>query len=111
LWTVKNLVCWVDQWAETHADELRQPHALTAIPMPNWPWLFVCRRINTLERFNEWSGTDVEDPEKKISIGKEVSSSELRCQLNRKVGSTSTDDLRIRALGSGLTTPSPPYLA
>ncbi|HMH00973.1 MAG TPA: M28 family metallopeptidase [Terriglobales bacterium] len=91
------------EWAETHADELRQHAALYVNTDANGRGYLFAGGSHTLERFMNGVARDVEDPEKKISIWK-------RSQLKRIADATSNEerqetrqrtDLRIRALGSG----------
>jgi len=91
------------EWAETHADELRQHAALYVNTDANGRGYLFAGGSHTLERFMNGVARDVEDPEKKISIWK-------RSQLKRIADTSSTEerqearqrtDLRIRAIGSG----------
>ena len=91
------------EWAETHADELRQHAALYVNTDANGRGYLFAGGSHTLERFMNGVARDVEDPEKKISIWK-------RSQLKRIADASSTEerqearqrtDLRIRAIGSG----------
>src|SRR5436190_3112016 len=91
------------EWAETHADELRQ-HATAYINTDaNGRGYLSAAGSHTLEKFMNGVARDVEDPEKKISIWK-------RTQFKQIADATSTEerqevrqrtDLRIHALGSG----------
>jgi N-acetylated-alpha-linked acidic dipeptidase len=91
------------EWAETHADELRQHAAVYINSDANGRGYLFAGGSHTLEKFMNGVARDVEDPEKKISIWK-------RSQLKRIADATSNEerqetrqrtDLRIRALGSG----------
>src|SRR5205809_1542150 len=91
------------EWAETHADELRQHAAVYINSDANGRGYLFAGGSHTLEKFMNGVARDVEDPEKKISIWK-------RSQLKRIADASSTEerqearqrtDLRIRALGSG----------
>jgi N-acetylated-alpha-linked acidic dipeptidase len=91
------------EWAETHADELRQHAAVYVNTDANGRGYLFAGGSHTLEKFMNGVARDVEDPEKKISIWK-------RSQLKQIADATSTEerqearqrtDLRIGALGSG----------
>ena len=91
------------EWAETHADELRQHAALYINTDANGRGYLSAAGSHTLEKFMNGVARDVEDPEKKISIWK-------RTQFKQIADATSTEerqevrqrtDLRIHALGSG----------
>ncbi|HTE89708.1 MAG TPA: transferrin receptor-like dimerization domain-containing protein, partial [Terriglobales bacterium] len=91
------------EWAETHADELRQHAAVYINSDANGRGYLFAGGSHTLEKFMNGVARDVEDPEKKISIWK-------RSQLKQIADASSTEerqearqrtDLRIRALGSG----------
>ena len=91
------------EWAETHADELRQHAAVYINTDANGRGYLSAAGSHTLEKFMNGVARDVEDPEKKISIWK-------RTQFKQIADATSTEerqevrqrtDLRIHALGSG----------
>src|SRR3989475_151380 len=91
------------EWAETHADELRQHAAIYINTDANGRGYLSAGGSHTLEKFMNGVARDVEDPEKKISIWK-------RSQLKQIADASSTEerqearqrtDLRIRAIGSG----------
>jgi len=91
------------EWAETHADELRQHAAIYINTDANGRGYLSAGGSHTLEKFMNGVARDVEDPEKKISIWK-------RTQFKQIADATSTEerqevrqrtDLRIHALGSG----------
>ena len=91
------------EWAETHADELRQHAAVYINTDANGRGYLSAGGSHTLEKFMNGVARDVEDPEKKISIWK-------RSQFKQIADATSTEerqearqrtDLRIHGLGSG----------
>jgi len=91
------------EWAETHADELRQHAAVYINTDANGRGYLSAAGSHTLEKFVNGVARDVEDPEKKISIWK-------RSQFKQIADATSTEerqearqrtDLRIHGLGSG----------
>ena len=91
------------EWAETHADELRQHATVYINTDANGRGYLSAAGSHTLEKFMNGVARDVEDPEKKISIWK-------RTQFKQIADATSTEerqevrqrtDLRIHALGSG----------
>ncbi len=91
------------EWAETHADELRQHAAAYINTDGNGRGYLSCSGSHTLEKFINGVAKDIEDPEKKISVWK-------RSQLERIAKAESPEDrkearqrgdLRISALGSG----------
>lgn len=91
------------EWAETHADELRQHAAVYINTDANGRGYLFAGGSHTLEKFMNGVARDVEDPEKKISIWKrsqlkqiaDASSAEERQEARQRT------DLRISALGSG----------
>jgi N-acetylated-alpha-linked acidic dipeptidase len=92
------------EWAEDHADELRQHAAVYINSDGNNRGFLEVAGSHTLEKFINAVARDIEDPEAKISIWK-------RMQFSRLAGASSADpaaqeprtrpDLRIGALGSG----------
>ncbi len=91
------------EWAEAHADELRQHAAVYINSDSNGRGYLYMAGSHTLERFINGVARDIEDPEKKNSVWK-------RLQLRRIADAKSTEDrkelrqradLRIGALGSG----------
>jgi len=92
------------EWAEDHADELRQHAAVYINSDGNGRGFLSVGGSHTLEKFINGVARDIEDPEAKISVWK-------RKQLSRLSTSSSADaasqeprtrpDLRIDALGSG----------
>jgi N-acetylated-alpha-linked acidic dipeptidase len=91
------------EWAETHADELKQKAVLYINSDSNGRGYLGVAGSHTLEKFVNGIAKDIEDPEKKITAWK-------RSQLQR-IGNArlpedrqelrSRPDLRIGALGSG----------
>ena len=91
------------EWAEQHADELRQHAAVYINSDSNGRGYLSASGSHTLEKFINGVARDIEDPEKKISVWK-------RSQLARIARAESLEDrqearqradLRIGALGSG----------
>src|SRR5215467_4137197 len=91
------------EWAETHADELREHDAVYINTDSNGRGFLEAGGSHTLEKFINGVAKDIQDPEKKISIWQ-------RARANHIVESKSDDDrkeirqredLRIPALGSG----------
>jgi N-acetylated-alpha-linked acidic dipeptidase len=91
------------EWAETHADELRQHDAVYINTDANGRGFLGVQGSHTLEKFINGVARDIEDPEKKMSVWN-------RLQANSIVNSKTEDerkelrerpDLRIPALGSG----------
>ena len=91
------------EWAEAHADELRQHDAVYINTDANGRGFLEVQGSHTLENFINGVAHDIEDPEKKISVWKRQQahsivaskSEEERKELRDR------DDLRIAALGSG----------
>src|SRR5216684_2672162 len=91
------------EWAETHADELRQHAAVYINTDGNGRGFLEVNGSHTLEKFINGVAKDIQDPEKKISVWQ-------RARAHDIVDSKSDDDrkeirqradLRIPALGSG----------
>jgi len=91
------------EWAETHADELREHDAVYINTDGNGRGFLGMGGSHTLEKFINGIAKDIQDPEKKISVWQ-------RARANDIVGSKSDDDRkeirqradsRIFALGSG----------
>jgi len=90
-------------WAEAHAAELRQHAAVYLNSDSNGRGFLEAGGSHTLERFVDSVAQDVEDPEKKISVGQrararrivEARSDEERRDIRQR------SNLRIAALGSG----------
>jgi N-acetylated-alpha-linked acidic dipeptidase len=91
------------EWAETHADELRQRDAVYINTDANGRGFLEVQGSHSLEKFMNGIATDIEDPEKKISVWKRRQAyaiasshtSEERKEIRERA------DLRIPALGSG----------
>src|SRR6266851_2456311 len=91
------------EWAETHADELRQHAAVYINTDANGRGYLSAGGSHTLEKFINGVAKDIQDPEKKISVWQ-------RSQFKQIADATSTEerqearqrtDLRIHGLGSG----------
>ena len=91
------------EWAETHADELRQHAAVYINSDGNDRGLLSMGGSHTLEQFINGVARDIEDPETKLTVWQ-------RLQLSKIAEAKSADDrkelrqrpdLRINALGSG----------
>ena len=91
------------EWAEAHADELRQHAAVYINTDGNDRGLLAMGGSHTLEQFINGVARDIEDPEAKMSVWQ-------RLQLSKIAQAKSADerkelrqraDLRIDALGSG----------
>lgn len=91
------------EWAETHADELKQKAVIYINSDSNGRGFLGVAGSHTLEKFANSIAKDIEDPEKKITVWK-------RSQLNRIFNARTQEDrnelrqradLRIGALGSG----------
>jgi N-acetylated-alpha-linked acidic dipeptidase len=91
------------EWAETHADELRQHAAVYINSDGNDRGLLNMGGSHTLEQFINGVARDIEDPETKLTVWQ-------RAQLSKISEAKSADDrkelrqradLRINALGSG----------
>jgi len=90
------------EWAEYHADELRQHAAIYINTDGNGRGFLEVEGSHSLEKFVNNVAHDITDPEKNISVWK-------RAQANRLVNGRTEDkkeartrpDLRIGALGSG----------
>jgi N-acetylated-alpha-linked acidic dipeptidase len=90
------------EWAETHAEELKQ-HAVAYINSDgNGRGFFRASGSHTLENFTNSVMKDIEDPETKMSVWKRVRLADIgRAAGERKTAIKSRPDLRISALGSG----------
>jgi len=91
------------EWAETHADELRQHAAVYINTDGNDRGIFTMGGSHSLEQFINGVARDIEDPETKMTVWQ-------RAQLGAIAAAKSADDkkelrqrtdLRIAALGSG----------
>jgi N-acetylated-alpha-linked acidic dipeptidase len=91
------------EWAEAHADELRQHDAVYINTDANGRGFLQVQGSHSLENFINSVAKDIEDPEKQISVWKRLQaysltttqSAEERKELRERA------DLRIPALGSG----------
>jgi N-acetylated-alpha-linked acidic dipeptidase len=90
------------EWAETHADELKQ-HAVAYINSDgNGRGFFRAEGSHTLENFVNSVMKDIDDPETKMTAWKRVRLADLsRATADRRADLKSRPDLRIGALGSG----------
>jgi N-acetylated-alpha-linked acidic dipeptidase len=90
------------EWAETHADQLRQ-HAVAYINSDgNGRGFFRAEGSHSLEHFVNSVIKDIDDPEVKMSVWKRLRlESEVRNSGERKSELKTRPDLRIGALGSG----------
>jgi N-acetylated-alpha-linked acidic dipeptidase len=91
------------EWAETHADELREHAAVYINTDSNDRGVLTMGGSHSLEQFINGVARDIEDPETRMTVWQ-------RAQLNAIAGAKSADDrkelrqrsdLRINALGSG----------
>jgi N-acetylated-alpha-linked acidic dipeptidase len=91
------------EWAETHADELRQHAAVYINTDANGRGYLFAGGSHTLEKFMNGVARDVEDPEKKISIWKRSQLKQIAdaSSIEERQEARQRTDLRIRALGSG----------
>jgi N-acetylated-alpha-linked acidic dipeptidase len=91
------------EWAETHADELRQHAAVYINSDGNDRGLLGMGGSHTLEQFINGVARDIEDPETKLTVWQRLQLSKIaeakspddRKELRQRI------DLRINALGSG----------
>ncbi len=91
------------EWAEQHADELRQHAAVYLNTDGNGRGLFFMGGSHSLEQFINGVARDIEDPETKMTVWQrrqlsdiaEAHSADARNELRQR------PDLRIEALGSG----------
>ena len=91
------------EWAETHAEELKQHDAVYINTDANGRGFFEAQGSHTLEKFINGVAADIQDPEKKISVWKRRQAYGLafsRTPEERKEF-RERSDLRIPALGSG----------
>ena len=91
------------EWAETHADELRQHAAVYINSDGNDRGLLNMGGSHTLEKFINGVARDIEDPETKITVWQRLQLSKIaRGQVRRRPKELrQRPDLRINALGSG----------
>ncbi len=90
------------EWAETHADELKE-HAVAYINSDgNGRGFFRAEGSHSLENFVNGVMKDVEDPETKMTVWKRVRLADIsRATGERRSELRTRPDLRIGALGSG----------
>ncbi len=90
------------EWAETHADELKQ-HAVAYINSDgNGRGFFRAQGSHSLENFVNAVMKDVTDPETKMTVWKRLRLADLsRASAKNRAEIKSRPDLRIPALGSG----------
>lgn len=90
------------EWAETHADELKQ-HAVTYINSDgNGRGFFRAEGSHSLENFVNGVIKDIPDPETKMTVWKRLRLADLeKATPQRRAELRSRPDLRIGALGSG----------
>ena len=91
------------EWAEQHADELKQ-HAVVYINSDvNGRGYFGAEGSHTLERFINDVARDVQDPETKLSVWKRAQLRQIGRpdDISERQEARSRTDLRIGALGSG----------
>lgn len=90
------------EWAETHADELKDKAAVYINSDSNGRGFLGVGGSHTLEKFVNEVSRDVTDPQTKISVGMRWRASELlNGSPNVKKEARERNDLRIDALGSG----------
>jgi N-acetylated-alpha-linked acidic dipeptidase len=90
------------EWAEYHADELKQHAAIYINTDGNGRGYLSAGGSHSLEAFVNTVAKDIQDPEKQISVWKRAQAAELEFgQPDRKKEARSRSDLRIEALGSG----------
>jgi N-acetylated-alpha-linked acidic dipeptidase len=90
------------EWAETHADELKQ-HAVAYFNSDgNGRGYFRAEGSHSLENFVNEVAKDIQDPETKMTVWKRVRLVDINRATNQARGEIrSRSDLRIPALGSG----------
>jgi N-acetylated-alpha-linked acidic dipeptidase len=90
------------EWAEFHADELRQHAALYINTDGNGRGFLEVQGSHSLEKFVNTVGRDITDPEKNISVWKRSRAAHLtQGRPEDRKDARSRPDLRIGALGSG----------
>lgn len=91
------------EWAETHADELRQHAAVYINSDVNGRGFFYAEGSHSLEKFVNSIAKDIQDPEKKVSVWKRWQAHEIVAPQSPQDRDEARDraDLRIGALGSG----------
>ena len=90
------------EWAETHADELRQKAAVYINTDSNGRGFLGMGGSHTLEKFINGVGRDIPDPQTKMSVWDRSRASQMvNGSSAQKAELTTRPDLRIGALGSG----------
>jgi N-acetylated-alpha-linked acidic dipeptidase len=95
------------EWAETHADELRQKAAVYLNSDSNGRGYLEMEGSHTLERFLNGVAKDIQDPEANVSVWKRLQARRLTAPpMGPEAATARTEartrpDLRIGALGSG----------
>jgi N-acetylated-alpha-linked acidic dipeptidase len=95
------------EWAETHADELRQKAAVYLNSDTNGRGYLNIEGSHTLERFLNGVAKDIQDPEANVSVWKRLQARRLTAPMpgpegaQARVEARNRPDLRIGALGSG----------
>ena len=92
------------EWAEAHADELRQHAAVYINTDANGRGFLDVAGSHTLERFLNGVARDIDDPEQKVSVWKRWQAHEItgsKSDEQRRKEARDRPDLRIDALGSG----------
>ena len=93
------------EWAETHAEELRQKGAVYLNSDGNGRGMLQVQGSHTLEKFVNGVARDIEDPETKGSVWKRLQASRIARPEGNAVAerqeARQRPDLRIGALGSG----------
>jgi N-acetylated-alpha-linked acidic dipeptidase len=93
------------EWAETHAEELRQKAAVYINSDGNGRGFLQVEGSHTLERFINGVARDIQDPESKVSVWKRLQARRLANpggdSARERTEARNRADLRIGALGSG----------
>ncbi|PYV94260.1 MAG: folate hydrolase, partial [Acidobacteria bacterium] len=91
------------EWAETHAEELKQHDAVYINTDANARGFFEAQGSHTLEKFINGVAADIQDPEKKISVWKRRQAYGIAFSRRHEERKEFRErsDLRIPALGSG----------
>jgi N-acetylated-alpha-linked acidic dipeptidase len=95
------------EWAETHADELRQKGVVYLNSDGNGRGYLGMEGSHTLERFLNGVAKDIQDPESNVSVWKRLQAAHLTAApMGPEAATARTEartrpDLRIAALGSG----------
>jgi N-acetylated-alpha-linked acidic dipeptidase len=89
------------EWAEAHADELRQHAAVYINTDSNGRGYFSAGGSHTLEKFINEVAREIQDPEKKITVWKRSQLARIASSKGSREEVRRRADLRIGALGSG----------